>query len=153
MNNRKKTKRRKMSRKKKNSKFLPPKKKIRGKIKKRDHMVKIHSVSDVDFVISTSFAKYRIPRSCCHFFKDARQQDLQHVEFYKSHTYQYKCCFVFIFHWYDLDVRVSAPNFDEFRIIETNDLSIKNETWKDETWREEMRRISLSEEECRENCE
>jgi len=109
-------------------------------------MVKIHSVSDVDFVISTSFAKYRIPRSFCHFFKNARQQEIQHVEFYKSHTYQYECCFVFTFYWYDLEVMFTVPDFDRLSIIEKNELQ-KKEIWKDKTWQEEMRRISASEEE------
>ena len=104
-------------------------------------------MTDVDFVISTSFAKYRIPRSFCHFFKDVRQQDIQHVEFYKSHTYQYECCFVFTFYWYDLEVMFSAPDFDRFIIPEENKLPKKNITWNDETWRHESSRISLAKKE------
>ena len=120
MNNRRKTNHGKKQNgiRKCSSKLRLPKKKIRGKVERRNRAVKVHSVSDADFVISTSFAMYRIPRSHSHFFEKASQQEIQNVEFYKGQTYQYECGFAFRFYWYDLELLFDTHDFKKYEIKE-----------------------------------
>lgn len=59
--------------------FLRPMKKVRGRVNRRNTAVKVHSVTDTDFVLSTSFATYKIPRSYSWQFKNASQKVLQNV--------------------------------------------------------------------------
>ena len=92
------------------------KKKIRGKNNKRDRFVRVHSVTDVDFVILTAFAQYKLPRSCCSFFEHAHQHELQNVEIYRAQTFRYECGFVFCFYWRDLDVLIDMPNLKKFEL-------------------------------------
>ncbi len=41
--------------------------------------VNVHSVSDIDFVINTPFATYKIPRSYFMIFEKASENELQNV--------------------------------------------------------------------------
>ena len=102
----------------KSAKGFLPLKKNRGKINKRNTAVKVHSVSDVDFVISTSFAKYKIPRSISPFFEKANQREIRNIEFYRYQTYRFECGYGFSFYWVDLDTLIDAHNLKEFEINE-----------------------------------
>ena len=120
MNYRQRTKRTKkqIGRKSKNVKRLMlPKKKVRGKVNKRNFAVKVHSVSETDVVLSTSFATYKIPRSSSPIvFMKAKQHELQNVLICRAQTFRYECGYVFELYWYDLDVLVDIPNLKRFVI-------------------------------------
>ena len=100
--------------------FLRRMKKVRGKCNRRDRYVKIMSVTDTHFILSTSFATYRIPRFHFRIFKNATQHDLQNVVGFITHTFQYDSngSHILSFYWYNLDEVFEAPDFDRFRITE-----------------------------------
>ena len=99
--------------------FLRRMKKVRGKCNRRDRYVKITSVTDTDFILSTSFATYRIPRSYFRIFKNASQYDLQNVIGFITHTFQYDSNGSHIpsFYWYNLDEVFEIIDFEKFRIL------------------------------------
>jgi len=109
----------------KHKKLRLPKKKIRGKVNRRNRVVKVHSVSNVDFVISTSFATYRIPRSCSSFFVNASQQAIQNVEFYKGQSSWCEGGFEFRFYWYDLELLFGMEDFKKYEVTEVIDKDTK----------------------------
>ena len=100
--------------------FMRPMKKVRGKVNRQNRVVKIHSVSNTDFVLSTSFASYRIPRSFSKWFQNANQQVIQNVV----------CCGVdpsrinvgdvaYVFYWYGLDTIFDSDDFKQFEIVDS----------------------------------
>ena len=97
------------------NRFLRPMKKVRGKIKRQNAAVKVHSVTDTYFVLSTSFATYKIPRSYSPFFEKASQKAIQNVVGlgYETSLYGEE---VLSFYWYDLDSIWDTDNFQKFRI-------------------------------------
>ena len=95
--------------------YLRRMKKVRGKRKRMERAVKIHSVSAVDFVLSTSFATYRIPRLYSSFFEKATQKTLQNVVGCGSEISLHGET-VLAFYWYDLDSIWTTGNFSEFEI-------------------------------------
>jgi len=98
--------------------FLRPMKKVRGKSEKYRRVVKVHSVSDVDFVMSTSFAKYRIPRTFFGLkeFREAKQHLLQDVVCYATHTPEGRDDLVLTFYWFGLDSIFDTDDFKRFKI-------------------------------------
>jgi len=125
MNNRRKITRIKKRIKNAPDRLFPSRKKIRGKNNRRNALIKVHSVTDTDFVISTSFATYRIPRSYCPFFQNANQQNIQNVEYYKAQTSRFECGYVFEFYWWDLELLFDAQDFKKFEIAK-NEITNKN---------------------------
>ena len=118
MNNRKKTNRGKKRRgTRKYSGYKRSKKKIRGKNRRRDSVVKIHSVSDTDFVMSTAFAVYRIPRSYFNnpAFHTATQQQLQKVKCFRSHL---GAVDFLSFYWLELADVFDEDNFEKFKVAD-----------------------------------
>ena len=92
-------------------------KKVRGKTNRQNRVVKVHSVTATDFVLSTSFAAYRIPRSLSKWFEKANQRVLQNVV----------CCGIdpsrldnggvaHVFYWYGLDTIFDTDDFKKFEI-------------------------------------
>jgi hypothetical protein len=79
--------------------------------------VKVPSVTAIDFVMITPFAKYRIPRSRFVTFSKATDVELQNVIGYLSHTYQFdkEGSFIPSFYWYDLDDIFDADQFEQFK--------------------------------------
>jgi len=98
--------------------FLRRMKKVRGKINRRKVVVKIHSVSDTDFILGTSFAMYKIPRSFFVAFKNASQQAIQNIVGYCSLASCYglgEGHFLSIY-WYDLDEVFDVEQFEKFKV-------------------------------------
>ena len=101
---------------KRRNRFLRPLKKVRGKINKRNKAVKIHSVSDVEFVLSTSFATYKIPRSCTPIFKKATRQVLQNVVCFAVDPSRIKPGHTaLVFYWYGLDTIFDTDDFEKYK--------------------------------------
>ena len=109
--------------------FLRVMKKVRGKVNRRSRVIKIHSVTDIDFVFSTSFAIYRIPRSCCVTFSKASQHELQNVVCYLTIA---SCLgfdsdgYLLSFYWYDLDDVFDIDQFRKFEVARTGTPFPKN---------------------------
>ena len=116
MNNRRKTSRgKKHNGTKIHNRFLSTKK-VRGKTKKYERRVKIHSVTDVDFVMSTSFAKYKIPRSS-KIFKTANRQGIQKVACYAiKPSRREKGRVALHFYWQILDTIIDTDNLKDCEI-------------------------------------
>lgn len=101
--------------------FLRRMKKVRGKVNRRNVAVKIHSVSDVDFVLSTSYATYKIPRSYGTTFGKATQRQIENVVGFMSYGYDYSIDAVghfLSFYWYDLDDVFDIDQFEKFKVAE-----------------------------------
>jgi hypothetical protein len=95
--------------------FLRPMKKIRGSNNRKVRAIRIHSVSDTAFVMSTSFATYRIPRSAHPFFEHATKKVIQNVvglgyEVFDGHKED------LLFYWYDLDQIWGVDYFKKYEI-------------------------------------
>jgi len=88
-------------------------KKVRGSFKRRKYNVKVHSVTSTDFVMSTSFAMYRIPRSFVPFFVKANQHELQNVVCVSSYLNDVE---FLSFYWFALDVLQDDIDFEKFKI-------------------------------------
>ena len=95
-------------------------KKVRGKRNKKDTAVKIQSVSNIDFILRTSFATYRIPRSHFVTFQKAKQHALQNVVGFMSHTYQFdkNGSYILSFYWYELDDVFDEYQFERFKVTD-----------------------------------
>ena len=78
--------------------------------------VKVHSITDVDFVLSTPFAAYKIPRSSVVTFVNASEEELKNVIMSKVQTAQFECGYAYTFYWSDLDDMLDAPRLDKFKI-------------------------------------
>ena len=77
---------------------------------------KVHSLSEFDFVLSTPFATYKIPRSHFVTLAKASDEELKNVIMFKAQTGRFECGFVFSFYWYDLDDIFDADQFEKFKI-------------------------------------
>lgn len=109
---------------KRRSEFMKVVKKIRGKASKKKYAVKVHSVTDTHFVLSTSFAMYKVPRSHSHFFEKANQKTLQNVICYRS-LFMPNGKVLSTFYWYGLDSIWDTDNFKEYEITEIVDKDTK----------------------------
>jgi len=96
---------------------MRPMKKERGKHNRKKYVVKIHEVTDTDFVLSTSFATYRVPRDHSHWFKNAGQKVLQNVVCCGYETTQYGKV-LSTFYWYDLDSIWDTDDFKKYEITD-----------------------------------
>ena len=101
------------------NRFMYPMKKERGKHNRKKYAVKVHSVSSTDFVLSTSFAKYRIPRSFSKWFQNASQKEIQNVVCFARSPSRFESgVIISVFYWYDLDTIFDTDDFKQFEIIE-----------------------------------
>jgi hypothetical protein len=78
-------------------------------------------VTAVDFVISTAFATYRIPRNHLHFFENASQQEIQNVEFYKGASCCHEGGYEYRFYWYDLELLYGTDDFEKYKVRAVDD--------------------------------
>lgn len=128
MNNRRKTNRTKKQRGIKIYKdFLRPMKKVRGKFNKRNTAIKIHSVSNTEIILSTSFAIYKIPLFHFATFKKANQRIIQNVTGYFVRTsrfdvntrqYEDNPCYMLQFYWHELNDMLDIDNFAKFKVAD-----------------------------------
>lgn len=104
---------------KKHRRFWLPLKKIRGKVAGRYAVAKIHSVTDSDIIMSTSFAVYKIQRKFVPF-KDACNRQVQHVRGSRVHTGEYNDNGGYIqdFHWYELEDLVDEVSLRKFMVFD-----------------------------------
>ena len=102
--------------------------------------VEVHSISDTEFVLSSPFSSYRIPRTHFVTLAKANDDELKNVIGYFTHTYQYDCNGSHIpsFFWYDLDDIFEADQFEKFRIITNNEQPEKDELQLYAKWYQEF---------------
>lgn len=90
-------------------------KKARGKVKRQHCAIKVHAVTDTDFLLSTSFAMYRIPRTDValgSMFAKANQKEIQNVVGVRHSRYPETLRFV----WGDLEEWVYPEELEPFKI-------------------------------------
>ena len=109
-------------------------KKVRGKVNRRNAAVRVHSVSDTEIILSTSFATYKIPRYYFATFKKASRRAIENVTGYFVRTsrfdvntrqYEDVPCYMLAFYWYELDDILDIDNFAKFKVAD-----IHNPSWR-----------------------
>jgi hypothetical protein len=95
-------------------------KKIRGKKDAKYMVVKIHAVNDIEIVMSTSFAEYRIPRYHFVSFKNANKRQIQDVISFRSFSHQHNANggYSQYFYWRELDDLFSEDAFGRFKVAD-----------------------------------
>lgn len=108
---------------------MSPMKKIRGRHNRRYAVLKIHTLSDTEIVLSTSFAVYKIPRSYFVTFRTAKQRTIQkatgrlvltHRFDVNTGQYQHTASYVLEFYFHKLDDLFDVDQFAKFKVKDKN---------------------------------
>lgn len=109
---------------------MRPMKKIRGKYNRRNAVLKVHSISDTEIILSTSFAVYKIPRSYFVTFKNATQRTIQSAigtlvltnRFdVNAKRYEDHASYVLEFYFPELDDLFDVDQFAKFKVADKQD--------------------------------
>jgi len=111
---------------------MRPMKKVRGRVNRFKTMVKVKFVDDA-YIISTSFAKYKIPRKYFVTFAKANQKQMQNVVSFFTLTWRFDSngSYIQSFYWFDLDDVFDIDQFEKFEVTDASEFPANDESWKE----------------------